>query len=93
MTKADLITSICEDVGGFTRKEAAAITEVVFDAMKEALAAGSHLKLSGFGTFAVRKKRPRTGRNPRTGQQMTITARKVLSFKASPLLKRAVNKS
>jgi len=60
--------------------------------MKDALADGSHLKLSGFGTFSVKEKKPRIGRNPRSGQEMMISARRVLSFKPSQILKRAVNR-
>ena len=91
MTKADLVTSICDEVGGFTKKEAAVITDIVFDAMKDALAQGDNLKLSGFGTFTVKAKKPRIGRNPRSGEEMMISARRVLSFKPSQILKRAVN--
>jgi integration host factor subunit alpha len=94
MTKADLVVAICSQVGGFTKKEAADITDVVFETMKEALADGDgSLKLSGFGTFTVKKKNPRLGRNPRTGQKMTITKRQVLTFKPSQILRRAVNKA
>ena len=91
MTKADLVAAICDEVGGFTKKEAAVITDIVFDAMKDALAVGDHLKLSGFGTFSVKHKKPRIGRNPRSGEEMMISARRVLSFKPSQILKRAVN--
>ena len=91
MTKADLVTSICDEVGGFTKKEAAVITDIVFDTMKDALAEGDNLKLSGFGTFTVKAKKPRIGRNPRSGEEMMISARQVLSFKPSQILKRAVN--
>ncbi len=92
MTKADLVSSICDEVGGFTKKEAAVITDIVFDTMKDALSVGEHLKLSGFGTFSVKHKKPRIGRNPRSGEEMMISARRVLSFKPSQILKRAVNK-
>ena len=91
MTKADLVAAICDEVGGFTKKEAAAITDIVFDTMKDALSQGDHLKLSGFGTFSVKRKKPRIGRNPRSGEEMMISARRVLSFKPSQILKRAVN--
>jgi integration host factor subunit alpha len=91
MTKADLVSSICDEVGGFTKKEAAVITDIVFDTMKDALSEGEHLKLSGFGTFSVKHKKPRIGRNPRSGEEMMISARRVLSFKPSQILKRAVN--
>jgi len=91
MTKADLVSSICDEVGGFTKKEAAVITDIVFDTMKDALSEGDHLKLSGFGTFSVKHKKPRIGRNPRSGEEMMISERRVLSFKPSQILKRAVN--
>ena len=91
MTKADLVSAICDEVGGFTKKEAAVITDIVFDTMKDALSEGDHLKLSGFGTFSVKHKKPRIGRNPRSGEEMMISARRVLSFKPSQILKRAVN--
>ena len=91
MTKADLVSPICDEVGGFTKKEAAVITDIVFDTMKDALSEGEHLKLSGFGTFSVKHKKPRIGRNPRSGEEMMISARRVLSFKPSQILKRAVN--
>ncbi|MFH1529160.1 MAG: integration host factor subunit alpha [Pseudomonadota bacterium] len=91
MTKADLVSSICDEVGGFTKKEAAVITDIVFDTMKDALSEGEHLKLSGFGTFSVKHKKPRIGRNPRSGEEMMISERRVLSFKPSQILKRAVN--
>ncbi|MBM4371890.1 MAG: HU family DNA-binding protein, partial [Deltaproteobacteria bacterium] len=69
MTKAELVASICGEVGGFTKKEAAVLADVVFNVMKEALARGDNLKLSGFGTFSVKSKKPRIGRNPRSGTE------------------------
>lgn len=90
MTKADLIEGIHQKVG-YSKKEAMEIVEFVFEAMKEALLQEGKVKLSGFGNFVVRQKRPRAGRNPQTGQTIEITARKVLGFKASQLLKKALN--
>ena len=67
MTKADIIEKIYEDVGGFSRKEAAEIVETVFDTMKETLGRGEKIKVSGFGNFVVHDKSARVGRNPQTG--------------------------
>ncbi len=90
MTKADIIEAVYEQIG-FSKKEAAEVVELVFDTMKETLAVGEKIKISGFGNFVVRPKRARTGRNPQTGDQITISARKVLTFKPSQVLKDALN--
>lgn len=91
MTKADIVETVYEKIG-FSKKEAADIVELVFDTLKETLEKGEKIKLSGFGNFVVRQKRPRIGRNPQTGQEIEITARKVLTFKPSQILKTALNK-
>ena len=91
MTKADIIEQIYEKVG-FSKKESAEIVELVFDTMKETLERGEKIKISGFGNFVVRQKRPRIGRNPQTGQEIEITARRVLTFRPSQVLKAALNK-
>jgi integration host factor subunit alpha len=91
MTKADIIDRVCERVGGFSKKEAADLVEKIFDVMKSTLEAGEKIKISGFGNFVVREKQPRPGRNPQTGTEITIDARKVLTFKPSPVLKQALN--
>ena len=91
MTKADLIDRVCEHVGGFSKKESADLVEKVFDIMKTTLETGEKIKISGFGNFVVREKKPRPGRNPQTGQEITIDARKVLTFKPSNVLKAALN--
>ena len=90
MTKADIIEAVYEQIG-FSKKEAAEVVELVFDTMKDTLAVGEKIKISGFGNFVVRPKRARTGRNPQTGAQITISARKVLTFKPSQVLKDALN--
>ncbi len=92
MTKADLIDHVCERVGGFSKKEAAEIVESLFEIMKSTLERGENIKLSGFGNFEVRDKKPRSGRNPRTHERILIEARRVLVFKPSNLLKGAMNK-
>ena len=66
--------------------------ELVFDTMKETLAKGEKIKISGFGNFVVRQKRPRIGRNPQTGEEIEISARRVMTFRPSQVLKSTLNK-
>lgn len=91
MTKADIVEKVCEQVGGFSKKEAADLVDQVFDTIKAVLESGEKIKISGFGNFVVREKQPRPGRNPQTGQEITIDARRVLTFKPSNVLKTALN--
>ncbi len=91
MTKAEIIDAVYEKVGGFSKKEAAEIVEAVFDTMKEVLANGEKIKISGFGNFVVRAKKERVGRNPQTGAPIPISARRVLTFKPSQVLKGVLN--
>ena len=91
MTKADIVENVYEKVGGFSKKEAAEIVETVFDTIKETLERGEKIKISGFGNFVVRDKNARAGRNPQTGQEITISARRVLTFKPSQVLKVTLN--
>ena len=90
MTKVDIIESIYEKVG-FSKKEVAKIVESVFDIIKDSLEREDKIKISGFGNFVVRKKRSRRGRNPQTGTDIEITARRILTFKPSQVLKAALN--
>lgn len=90
MTKADLVEAVHTKVG-FSKKESADIVEMVFDTMKETLEHGEKIKISGFGNFEVRDKRARVGRNPQTGEVIEISARRVLTFKPSQVLKAALN--
>lgn len=90
MTKADIIEAVYEQIG-FSKKEAAEVVELVFETLKDTLAEGEKIKISGFGNFVVRPKRARTGRNPQTGEQITISARRVLTFKPSQVLKDSLN--
>lgn len=91
MTKAEIVESIYEKIG-FSKKESAEIVELVFDTIKETLEKGEKIKISGFGNFVVRHKRPRIGRNPQTGQSIEISERSVLTFRPSQILKQALNK-
>lgn len=90
MTKADIIEALYEKVG-FSKKEAADLVEMVFDLIKDTLSRGEKIKISGFGNFVVRDKKPRTGRNPQTGEAIKITQRRVLTFKPSQVLRSEVN--
>lgn len=90
MTKADIIENVYEKVG-FSKKESAEIVEMVFETIKETLERGEKIKISGFGNFVIRSKKPRVGRNPQTGEEIEISARKVLTFKPSQVLKNALN--
>lgn len=91
MTKADIAIAVYEKVGGFSKKEAATLVDLVFETMKETLGRGERLKISGYGNFVLRDKHARTGRNPQTGEPITIVERRVLTFKPSQLLKQALN--
>jgi len=91
MTKADIVDTVYEKVGGFSKREAADIVEAVFETVKATLEKGEKLKISGFGNFVVRDKKERVGRNPQTGKEITISARRVLTFKPSVVLNKALN--
>lgn len=89
-TKASIIDEICQKIG-LPKKDSTDIVELLFDTMKTTLEKGKNLKISGFGSFTVRQKKSRLGRNPQTGQAMEITARKVVTFKPSQVLRDALN--
>ena len=90
MTKKDLIENI-RSYSNLQRKEAEEVVESFLDIIKETLASGEEVKISGFGKFIVHQKHDRKGRNPQTGEPLTITARKILTFKPSILLKQEIN--
>ncbi len=90
MTKADMVKIICEKMG-WALKESTEIVEQVFDIMKETLEGGEKIKISGFGNFNVRTKRPRKGRNPKTGEEVVISGRKVVTFKPNLVMRKALN--
>ncbi len=85
MTEADIVEFLYERFG-FARKECEEILDPFFEIMKEILKTGKS-KISGFGSFIVRRKRPRKGRNPQTGEEMLIAGRRVLTFKPGLLLR------
>lgn len=90
MTKAEITERIFNKIG-FSKKESADIVELVFETMKETLQRGEKIKISGFGNFVPRDKRPRVGRNPQTGQEIEISARRVITFRPSQVLKSTLN--
>lgn len=90
MNKADLVSAVA-DASGLTKADAGKAVEATFDAVTKALKGGEEVRLVGFGTFAVAKRKASTGRNPRTGEPMTIKASNQPKFKAGKALKDAVN--
>jgi integration host factor subunit alpha len=90
MTKADIVEEVFKKLG-FSKSQASEIVETVFETMKETLERGEKLKISGFGNFVPRDKKTRIGRNPKTGEAIEISARRVVTFKASPVLKARMN--
>ena len=90
MNKSELVKKIA-DAAGLTAADAKKALDATTCAIKEALVAGEKVQLVGFGTFAVKERAARTGRNPQTGKEITIAAAKVPSFRAGKALKDAVN--
>ena len=86
VTKAELAMSLYEELG-LNKREAKDFVEQFFESIKEALENGNSIKLSGFGNFGLRDKPARPGRNPKTGEDIPISARRVVTFKASQKLK------
>ena len=90
MTKADIVEKVADDLRG-TKRDAQDMVESVFSIVKETLESGEDVKITGFGKFEVKQKTDRRGRNPQTGEAITIAARKVLTFKPSAVLRDGVN--
>jgi integration host factor subunit alpha len=90
MTKIDIIQDVYEKLG-FSKKDSAIIVESVFEIIKDSLARGEKIKISGFGNFSIKEKKSRRGRNPQTGSEIEISARKVLTFKSSQVLRKVLN--
>mgnify|MGYP000927234518 FL=1 len=91
MNKTELVSSVAEKAE-ITKKEAEKVVGALFTSIEEALAKGDKVQLVGFGTFEVRERAARTGRNPKTGEEITIAATKVPAFKPGKALKEAVSK-
>ena len=86
LTRMDLSEAVFRDVG-LSRNESAALVESVLQHISDSLVAGETVKISSFGTFTVRDKGPRVGRNPKTGQEVPISPRRVISFRPSHIMK------
>ncbi|AKQ66501.1 Integration host factor beta subunit [Myxococcus hansupus] len=91
MTRSELIERIVERAPHVPRREVEAIVHAVFDEMSRALVAGKRIELRGFGVFAVRTRRARTGRNPKTGERVLVPTRRTLSFSAGKELRERLN--
>jgi len=91
MTRADLISAVQESMPGQPRQTAGEIVETVLETIKVKLEAGEDVLISGFGKFQVRDKSARQGRNPQTGKEITLDARRVVTFRPSPVLRGRIN--
>jgi len=89
LTKADLADALFDEVG-LNKREAKEFVDAWFEAIREALESGQHVKLSGFGNFQLRDKSQRPGRNPKTGEEIPISARRVVTFKPGQKLRARV---
>jgi integration host factor subunit alpha len=90
LTKIEIVNMLYEDIG-IPKIECAGIVESFFDIIKSELAKGNPVMVSGFGKWTVNSKKARKGRNPQTGKDLTIKARKVVTFKPSPVLRDELN--
>jgi len=91
ITRADLSEAVCQKVG-LSRTDASELVEAMLDEISDALARGETVKISSFGTFVVREKSERVGRNLRTGEPAVIEPRRILNFRASHVLKNRMNR-
>ena len=90
LTKFDIVKNLNYEIG-LNKREAKELVDSFFDTIKKLLSQGKEVKLSGFGNFQLRDKSSRPGRNPRTGENVEITARRVVTFKSGQKLKESVN--
>lgn len=90
ITRADVAESIYEEIG-LSRKDSNDILDMMLDEITQELAKGNDVKLSSFGTFSLRDKKERSGRNPKTGVNAVITPRRVISFKPSQTMRKQIN--
>jgi integration host factor subunit alpha len=89
LTKADMVEHLFEEVG-LNKREAKDLVEMFFEEVRDALETGKNVKLSGFGNFILRDKTQRPGRNPKTGEEIPVTARRVVTFRPGQKLKQRV---
>ncbi|WP_380872856.1 integration host factor subunit alpha [Sphingomonas sp. DBB INV C78] len=92
LTRADLAEAVHRNIG-LSRSESAVMVEKILDHMSEALARGENVKISGFGSFVLRDKGERMGRNPKTGVEVPIAPRRVLTFRASQMMRDRIVKA
>ena len=92
VTKADLANTLFEQLG-LNKREAKEFVELFFEKLRESLENGESVKLSGFGGFSVRDKKSRPGRNPKTGEEVPVTPRRVVTYKASQKVKDRIAKN
>jgi integration host factor subunit beta len=92
MTKAELVDEVAKVVE-LTKKQAEAIVNIVFDSIVESLRAGQKIELRGFGSFRLRSRKSRTGRNPKTGEKVDVPSKKIPYFKPGKELKELINKA
>jgi integration host factor subunit beta len=91
MTKSDLIDQVASRNSSFTHRDAEILVETIFDSMIQALTRGDHIEIRGFGTFSVKQRGAREGRNPKTGEPVRIPAKRVTHFKVGKQLQKMIN--
>ena len=91
MTKAELIEQVSEKVNGLTKRQTEIIVNTVFNSIRDTLARGEKLEIRGFGSFRIRSRRHREGRNPKTGTSVSVPAKRVPFFKAGKEMKEMVD--
>ena len=90
LTKEEIITNITEKIG-FSKSQSRDVVEQLLEIMKRTLSGEENVLISGFGKFVIKRKRPRRGRNPQTNQDLQLKARKVVTFKPSGILRKAID--
>ncbi len=91
MTKTDLIERVSTRITGLTKKQTEIVVNILFDSIKDALASGDKIEIRGFGSFRIRSRRNREGRNPKTGETVSVPGKKIPFFKAGKELKELVD--
>ncbi len=91
MTKAELVDKIAEKKSGLTRKDVEAVVNTVLDSIKDALSKEDKVEIRGFGSFRIRHRRAKTGRNPKTGETVSVPPKKVPFFKAGKEMREMVD--
>ena len=91
ITRVSITEAIYEEIG-LSRKDSGDVLDMIIEEIKAELERGNDVKISSFGTFALRKKNARVGRNPKTGIDAEISARRVISFKPSQIMRKSINK-